>query len=108
MGGRNQEFGLAAAIEIDGIEGIVVLSGGTDGTDGPPDAAGAIVQGISSARERLWAGRKDYLQRNDSYPFLKTVGDLLSRTDTHQRHGPTLDPRPVKAIASSTFRLFSS
>ena len=39
MGGRNQEFALAAAIEIDGLEEVVVLSGGTDGTDGPTDAA---------------------------------------------------------------------
>lgn len=84
MGGRNQEFSLAAAIEIDGMNGVVVLSGGTDGTDGPTDAAGAIVDGttLQRARDRGLDAR-DYLQRNDSYPFLKTVGDLLIT-------GPTL------------------
>ncbi len=45
LGGRNQEFVLAAAIDIAGLDGAVVLSGGTDGTDGPTDAAGAIADG---------------------------------------------------------------
>ncbi|MGB6340318.1 MAG: glycerate kinase, partial [Candidatus Aminicenantaceae bacterium] len=44
-GGRNQEFVLAAAIAIDGLEKVVILSGGTDGTDGPTDAAGALADG---------------------------------------------------------------
>jgi glycerate 2-kinase len=84
MGGRNQEFALAAAIEIDGTKGVVVLSGGTDGTDGPTDAAGGIVDGTTLQRARKQGlDAKDYLQRNDSYPFLKTVGDLLAT-------GPTL------------------
>jgi glycerate 2-kinase len=84
LGGRNQEFALAAAVEIDGMEGVVVLSGGTDGTDGPTDAAGAIVDGttLQRAREKGLDAR-DYLRRNDSYPLLKTVGDLLVT-------GPTL------------------
>ncbi|MBW2671566.1 MAG: glycerate kinase, partial [Deltaproteobacteria bacterium] len=42
LGGRNQEFALAAAIDISGHKNVVVLSGGTDGTDGPTDAAGAF------------------------------------------------------------------
>ena len=84
LGGRNQEFALAAAIEIDGLEGVVVLSGGTDGTDGPTDAAGGIVDGttVQRARDKGFDARS-YLERNDSYPFLKTVGDLLIT-------GPTL------------------
>jgi hydroxypyruvate reductase len=45
-GGRNQEFVLASAIAIEGEEQMVVLSGGTDGTDGPTDAAGAIPPGL--------------------------------------------------------------
>jgi len=45
LGGRNMEFVLAAAIEIEGIAGITILSGGTDGTDGPTDSAGAIADG---------------------------------------------------------------
>jgi glycerate 2-kinase len=84
LGGRNQEFALAAAIEIDGLEGVVVLSGGTDGTDGPTDAAGGIVDWTTVQRARdQGLDAQSYLERNDSYPFLKTVGDLLIT-------GPTL------------------
>jgi glycerate 2-kinase len=84
LGGRNQEFALAAAIEIDGLEGVVVLSGGTDGTDGPTDAAGGIVDWTTVQRARdQGLDARSYLERNDSYPFLKTVGDLLIT-------GPTL------------------
>ena len=84
LGGRNQEFALAAALEIDGLEGIVALSGGTDGTDGPTDAAGGIVDGTTIQRARdKGLDALSYLERNDSYPLLKTVGDLLVT-------GPTL------------------
>src|SRR5262245_17577461 len=84
LGGRNQEFALAAALEIDGLEGIVVLSGGTDGTDGPTDAAGGIVDGTTVRRARdKGFDALSYLERNDSYPLLKTIGDLLVT-------GPTL------------------
>ncbi len=78
LGGRNMEFVLAAAIEIDGLDGITLLSGGTDGTDGPTDAAGAIADGstVQTARERgMDAG--EYLRNNDSYHFFETTGDLL-------------------------------
>ena len=55
-GGRNQEFALSSAIYLKGIEGAVILSGGTDGTDGPTEAAGAVADGSTCARaERLWA-----------------------------------------------------
>jgi len=78
LGGRNQEFALAAALEIDGLNGIVVLSGGTDGTDGPTDAAGGIVDGTTVQRARdQGLNARSYLERNDSYPLLKAVGDLL-------------------------------
>ena len=50
LGGRNQEFVLAAAIDIAGLDRTVILSGGTDGTDGPTDAAGAIADGQTLAR----------------------------------------------------------
>ncbi len=77
-GGRNQEFALSAALEIDGKKQMVVLSGGTDGTDGPTDAAGAIVDGktIVRAREK-GLDPLDYLHRNDSYTFFEALGDLL-------------------------------
>jgi len=84
LGGRNQEFALAAAIEIDGLGGVVAFSGGTDGTDGPTDAAGGIVDGTTVQRGRdKGLDARSYLERNDSYPFLRTVGDLLIT-------GPTL------------------
>jgi glycerate 2-kinase len=84
LGGRNQEFALAAAVEIDGMEEMVVLSGGTDGTDGMTEAAGAIVDNTTVQRAReTGLDARDHLRRNDSYPLLSTVGDLLVT-------GPTL------------------
>ena len=50
VGGRNQEFALAAALEIAGKGGVVVLSAGTDGIDGPTHAAGALVDGATVSR----------------------------------------------------------
>ena len=78
LGGRNQEFALAAAIEIDGLNGVVALSGGTDGTDGPTDAAGGIVDGGTVRRGQAQGlDAREYLTRNDSYHFLRATGDLL-------------------------------
>jgi len=77
-GGRNQEFALAAAMAIKGKDGIFVLSGGTDGTDGPTDAAGAMADGTTIARARKKdLDAKDFLQRNDSYNFFQKLDDLL-------------------------------
>jgi hydroxypyruvate reductase len=77
-GGRCQEWALAAAIELDGVEGIVALAAGTDGTDGPTDAAGALADGatLKRARERGHdPGTR--LARNDSNPVFAALGDLL-------------------------------
>ena len=77
-GGRNQEFTLAAALTIDGMENVVVLSGGTDGTDGPTDAAGGIADGTTVKRARRnGLDPLNYLRRNDSYNFLKALSDLV-------------------------------
>ena len=77
-GGRNQEFALASAMIIEGMENIVVLSGGTDGTDGPTDAAGAIADGRTMARARAKKiDPLDFLQRNDSYHFFQPLDDLI-------------------------------
>lgn len=78
LGGRNQEFALAAAIGIAGSEGIVMLSGGTDGTDGPTDAAGAIVDGATVQRAKAKGlDPERHLQSNDSYHFFQPLEDLL-------------------------------
>jgi hydroxypyruvate reductase len=77
-GGRNQEFVLAAAPLIDGMADVVVLSGGTDGTDGPTDAAGALADGTTVKRARAKGlDPLTYLRRSDSYHFLQTIGDLI-------------------------------
>ena len=79
LGGRNQEFCLAAAMELEGLPPrVAVLSGGTDGDDGPTDAAGAIVDPHTVARGRdaeILAG--EFLDANDAYHFLQGTGDLL-------------------------------
>lgn len=78
LGGRNQEFALAAALELAGVHPVVVLSGGTDGTDGPTDAAGAVADGGTVSRAaRLGLEARVLLDRNDSYHFFQPLGDLL-------------------------------
>jgi glycerate 2-kinase len=79
LGGRNQEFCLAAAMDLDGVAPrVVILSGGTDGNDGPTDAAGGIVDPLTVRRGRK-AGMKskDFLDNNDAYHFLQKTGDLI-------------------------------
>jgi glycerate 2-kinase len=77
-GGRNQEFALATAIDIAGKGPIAVLSAGTDGTDGPTDAAGAFADSATVARARK-AGLAPgvFLDNNDAYNLFKPLGDLL-------------------------------
>lgn len=77
-GGRNQELCLAAAMAINGIDNIVIMSAGTDGTDGPTDAAGGIIDGATCERaNKQGIKAADSLRNNDSYDFLKKTGDLL-------------------------------
>jgi len=78
VGGRNMELALAFAIEIDGAEGVTLVSAGTDGTDGPTDAAGALVDGTTVKRANEQNLDPDtYLKNNDSYTFFKNTGELL-------------------------------
>jgi len=78
LGGRNQEFVLASALDIQGLRDVVVLSGGTDGTDGPTDAAGAIADANTVRRaHELSLDPVAYLEDNDSYHFFEKLGDLL-------------------------------
>ncbi|MDY6951275.1 MAG: glycerate kinase [Thermodesulfobacteriota bacterium] len=84
LGGRNQEFALAAAMGLAGLKGVVVLSGGTDGTDGPTDAAGAVADGETVDRaESLGLNPAASLSNNDAYPFFDTLGDLVKTGPTN-------------------------
>lgn len=84
LGGRNQEFVLALVGTAARLDDAVILSGGSDGTDGPTDAAGAVVDTMT--RERALIRGLDpgeYLRNNDSYHFFEQMGDLI-------KTGPTL------------------
>jgi glycerate 2-kinase len=80
LGGRNQEFVLAAAVKlgVEGLANVVILSGGTDGEDGPTDAAGAVADAQTLHRAGdLGLSPADFLARNDAYHFFEATGDLL-------------------------------
>lgn len=83
-GGRAQELALAAAVELAGTDRLL-LAAGTDGTDGPTDAAGAVVDGGTLAR--AGADPVDHLDRNDSGTFLARSGDLLITGPTRSNVG---------------------
>jgi len=88
-GGRNQEFALAFALEIEGLQGVSLLSAGTDGGDGPTDAAGAMVDGHTAARARsLGMDPIPYLDNNDAYTFFQQF-DAASGAHCHFKTGPT-------------------
>jgi glycerate-2-kinase len=80
LGGRNQEFVLAALLHLgpEGLRDVVLLSGGTDGEDGPTDAAGALADGETlQAARRLGLDPREFLARNNAYPLFAATGDLL-------------------------------
>lgn len=84
LGGRNQELALAAAIDIAGLSGTVIMSAGTDGTDGPTDAAGAIADEGTLARARsLGLDAKQFLANNDSYHFFEPIDGLVKTGPTN-------------------------
>jgi len=77
-GGRNQEFALVSALALENMSPMVYLSAGTDGTDGPTDAAGAIIDSTTLARARTKGlDAAIYLDDNDSYHFFQELGDLF-------------------------------
>jgi len=80
-GGRNQEFVLAVLAKLsasDDMAGVTVLSGGTDGEDGPTDAAGAVADAGTLARAGTrGVAVEDHLRRHDAYPFFDATGDLI-------------------------------
>ena len=78
LGGRNQELALSAAGILDGKEDVLLFSLGSDGTDGPTDAAGGIVDGRTAERLRaLGIDMEDVLRRNDAYHALRAADGLL-------------------------------
>ncbi len=82
-GGRNQTLALAAALELQAQDGVALLAVGTDGTDGPTDDAGALVDGGTVAHGRLEAlDPDDCLQRADAGTFLEASGDLVQTGPT--------------------------
>lgn len=93
LGGRNQEFVLAAAIDIARVPDVVVFSAGTDGSDGPTDAAGAIADGETLARK---PDARSYLDANDSYRYFEALGDLVKTGPTNTN---VMDVRLVLAGA---------
>ena len=78
LGGRCTEMALAAALDLNGLEGTLMLCAGTDGTDGPTDAAGAFVDGATVERAAgLEMRPAPYLADNDAYRFFHRLEDLL-------------------------------
>ncbi|MCA1785599.1 MAG: DUF4147 domain-containing protein, partial [Desulfobacteraceae bacterium] len=77
-GGRNTELALSGAIALAGTSGILMLSAGTDGTDGPTDAAGAFAHGVTVSRAKaLGLSAEKHLADNNSHPFFAALDDLL-------------------------------
>jgi glycerate 2-kinase len=78
LGGRNMEFALAGAKELAGTSGILLLSAGTDGTDGPTDAAGAFADGSTADRAAaIGLSLTEHLAANNSYNFFQPLDDLF-------------------------------
>jgi hydroxypyruvate reductase len=83
VGGRNQELALSAALSLEGTPGAAIMALATDGTDGPTDAAGAIVDGDTLAHARaLGLNLALALNNNDAYPFLEKIGALMKTGPT--------------------------
>ncbi len=82
-GGRNQELVLSATLSIRGKPAILVSSIGTDGVDGPTDAAGAVADGDTFERSlRVQMDPDSYLRENNSYPFFEKLNDLVTTGPT--------------------------
>lgn len=83
LGGRNQEFVLAAAIALESTPQVTIFSGGTDGIDGPTDAAGAIADASTLRRAAvLRLNPAQFLADNDSYHFFEKAGGLVKTGPT--------------------------
>ena len=89
LGGRNQQLTLAALNELkESATGIVLLSGGTDGEDGPTDAAGAwLDESTYRTATKLKLAPTDYLSQQDAYHFFEHTGGLIQTGPTHTNVG---------------------
>jgi len=77
-GGRNQALALHVALALQDVQGITVVSLATDGSDGPTDSAGGMIDGNTVQRgHELGLNAADYLRRHDAYRFLQATNDLL-------------------------------
>ena len=84
QGGRNQEMALMAAISLEGWSDTLIVCLGTDGNDGPTDAAGAFADGTTVDRARaIGLDALQYLQRNDAYNFFAPLNDLIMTGPTN-------------------------
>lgn len=89
LGGRNQQLVLAAVEYLadqcgDSARGLALLSGGTDGEDGPTDAAGAVLdEAVLAGAAAQQLAASDYLARNDAYHFFQPLGALIQTGPTH-------------------------
>lgn len=105
VGGRNQELALAAAFGLENLRDVVLLAAGTDGTDGPTDAAGAICDGSTLARARA-VGMEParHLANNDAYPLFAALDDLLmtgpTRTNVMDVHALLVAATPDRAAGA--------
>ena len=98
IGGRNQEFVLAAAMKISGSGGVAVGSFATDGIEGQTDAAGAIADGRTVARGRkLGMIADEFLRNNDSYHYFSRLKDLVVTGPT----GTNVNDIMILAVAES-------
>jgi hydroxypyruvate reductase len=96
-GGRNMELALSAALDLSGRPGVLLLSAGTDGTDGPTDAAGAFADGATVSRAAaLNLSARRHLADNNAYAFFQPLGDLLvtgpTRTNVMDLQVVLIDP----------------
>ena len=100
LGGRNQEIALSAAIGIEGLSNACVFSVGSDGTDGPTDAAGGFVDGQSAlAMRSLGISPEEMLENNDSYHALDAIDALIKTGPT----GTNVNDISVLIIRSEAF-----
>ncbi|MBP7734687.1 MAG: glycerate kinase [Spirochaetes bacterium] len=96
LGGRNMEFAMHAALFIEGMERITMASVGTDGSDGPTDAAGAVADGLTLDQSRkMGIDINTYIASNDSYHFHEKVGNLIVTGPTNTN---TMDVRIILVL----------